>query len=745
MANTILPRLRARTVRAPRAFFALVAVLVSAVAARSAPVIITENNSTRAIAVDAVSRMRDPFSTSSPGLVGSDRRARVVFFVLNLDLLAGEPAKALSADAEDGAGKRYELTVEDVRPVPGFEGLQQVTVLLDPLMENVGDVLVRVSLHGVSSNRARITMGHATAIPSDDVGAVPQPAPQTPPAATPTPTPNQFTGAASSADAVRFLEQASWGPTSAEVARVQAMGFRAWLNEQFNAPTTSPASYTLAPTDTASGCPQTDQTQLSICQRDNYTPWPLSTRFFLNGMYGPDQLRQRVAWALHQTFVVSMIDIPYPAWEGYYVQTLDRNAFGNYRTLLGEMTLNPAMGEYLNMRGNVAANPNENYAREILQLFSVGLYQLNNDGTVKLDAQGRPLPTYDQDTITNFARVFTGWNLAAAKSYTNANGATFAVANYQDPMIVTNANNHDRCAKTLLSGFTLPGVANCTANNTGSVAFANQELSAALDNIFNHPNVGPFIGRQLIQHLVTSNPSPAYVERVARVFNNDCDALYPEGCSNQRGNLRAVVTAVLLDPEARGDVKTDPKYGRLREPAQYLNNMLRAFDAHSAFDQNQQSDGVLGERSSVNFPQVLDQRLYLPPTVFSYYTPQYEVPGTGLTGPAFQILSTTTTLQRANVADRLIYTGVPILNAESGRLRGTALYFTAFEQQASNPDQMVESFNALLMHGTMTAAMKAQVLAAVNAIPTSDSQFARKRARAAAYLVMTAPQYQVQR
>lgn len=738
-----LPRTLPRSTRA----FARAAVfaLALASAASAAPVILTEHNSTRAVAFDALTKLRDPFPITQPGFVGSDRRTRVMLFVLNLELLAGEGANALSADAEDGEGRRYELTVEDVRSVRGFEGLTQITVLLRPEMDNVGDVLLRVNLHGVSSNRARISIGRATQTPADDAGSVPAPAPLVPPAPTPTPSPNPFTGPATQADTVRFLEQATWGPTNAEVARVRQMGFRAWLDEQFSTPTSSPASYTLHPDDSNIGCPQADVSQRNICLRDNYTPFPLSTTFFLNGMYGQDQLRQRVAWALHQIFVVSYLDISRPSYLGYYIQTLDRNAFGNYRTLLGEITLNPGMGEYLNMRGNVRANPNENYAREVLQLFSVGTDELNLDGTPVLDAQGRRVPVYDQDDVTNFARVFTGWNLAPPKTFTNANGQTAQVANFQDPMIVTRASNHDACSKTLLRGQTLPGLPTNCQNGATTAAFADQELVAALDNIFNHPNVGPFIGKQLIQHLVTSNPSPAYVERVARVFNNDCDALYADGCSNQRGSLKAVVRAVLLDPEARGDAKTDPKYGKLREPVQFINNMLRAFDARSINDPNQLSDGVLGERSSINFPAVLDQRIYLPPTVFSYYSPLYEVPGTQLTGPAFEILSTTTTLQRANVADRLIYTGVPILNAESGRLRGTALYFTALEQQAATPAQMVETLNSLLMHNTMTAAMKAQVISAVSAIPTSDAQFARKRARAAAYLVLTAPQYQVQR
>jgi uncharacterized protein (DUF1800 family) len=222
-------------------------------------------------------------------------------------------------------------------------------------------------------------------------------------------------------------------------------------------------------------------------------------------------------------------------------------------------------------------------------------------------------------------------------------------------MIPRGGTNHDFNAKTLLNGLTTPACS--SASGAANIACAQADLTLALDNIFNHPNVGPFIGKQLIQHLVTSNPSPAYVERVAKVFNNDCSGLYPQGCSNVRGNLKLVVQAILLDPEARGDVKTDPAFGKLREPAQYINGFLRAFNVKS-FDKISTSDGVLGSRSTTDFTGTLDQPIFQPSTVFSYYQPGYEVPGTKILGPAFGILSTSTTLRRANDINTLVYTGV---------------------------------------------------------------------------------------
>ena len=692
----------------------------------AAPVILTEATTTRAIAVDAVTKLRDPFPLTTPGFTaGADARTRVMFFVLNLDLLAGEGANALTADAEDSAGRKYVLAVEHVTSVPGFGAVQQVVVRLADGMGDVGDLLVRINLHGVASNRARISVGHSGGGLPDDPGSQPAPAPAVPPAATPTPAPNQYGAAATStADTVRFLEQATWGPTGAEVTRVQSSGLRAYLNEQFNAPVSGYPSMPLYPTDTALGCPS-GATQ-AACLRDNYSMYPLQVKFFQNALSAgaqSDQLRQRVAFALHQIFVVSGRDIPYPAWMAYYLQILDRNAFGNFRNLLQEITLNPAMGEFLNMRGNLRTNPNENYAREILQLFSIGTDELNLDGTPKLDAQGARIPSYTQDTINNFARVFTGWNLAANKQ-TMINGAPVNVFNYQDPMVVSREQNHDTAAKQLLGGLNLP------PNQTSAA-----DLNAALDNIFNHPNTAPFVGRQLIQHLVTSNPSPAYVERVARAFNNDCDALYPDNCANARGDLRAVVRAVLLDPEARGDVKTDPKYGKLREPVQLLTNVLRAFNATS--------DGVIASRSSGgDLPANLDQPVFLPATVFSYYSPGYEVPGAGLLGPAFEILSTSTSLRRANTVNQLIYTGIP---AGANNPTGTQLNFAALDALAGDPARLIDALDALLMHNTLSAGARAAITTALNSIPSTDANFARKRVQAAAYLVATSHQYQVQR
>jgi uncharacterized protein (DUF1800 family) len=615
---------------------------------------------------------------------------------------------------------------------------------------NVGDVLLRLNLHGMSSNRVRIAIGHTGGGPPDDAGAVATPAPQTPPGADPPLVPDPYTGPATDADTVRFLQQASWGPTPAEIARVKAMGFKAYLDEQFNLP---PANVPKGsnfpdltfPTDDSSlqcptSMPSDPNYNQTVCLRDNYTMYQVHRTFFSNALYRDDQLRQRVAFALHQILVVSAnSEVNRPSWMTTYLQALDRNAFGSYKTLLNEITLTPAMGEFLDMRLSTRTNPNENFAREILQLFSIGTDVLNLDGTPQRDAQGVIIPTYSQADVNEFTRVFTGWNFSPAI------GA--GITNYRDPMAPRGGQNHDAGAKTLLNGFSIPSCP--SSNGTANAACARSDMDAVMAHLSDHPNVGPFISKQLIQHLVTSNPSPAYVERVARVFNNDCNGLYPQGCSSTRGNLKFVVQAILLDPEARGDLKTDPNYGKLREPAQFITGFLRAFDVKS-FDKLSTSDGVLGNRSTTDFTGSIDQPIFQPPTVFSYYQPSYEVPGTKILGPAFGILSTTTTLRRANNINTLVFTGVSANTsptpASPDRPRGTSIDIANLEALAGNPIDVVNVLDALLLHGTMNPQMRTSIVTAMNAINDANvTTRNQKRARTAVYLVTTSSQYEIQR
>ncbi|MGQ0762465.1 MAG: DUF1800 domain-containing protein [Acidobacteriota bacterium] len=712
------------------------------------------SSSTRAVALESMTLRAEPFQLTSDGYFGAvDSRTRIALFGTDFEFLQGEGVNALSADAQDAAGNLFSLNVEYVGTVPNFDGVYMVIVRLnDSMPANVGDVLMRLRLHGMASNRVRVAIGQVGGGPPDDFPGVGTPAPATPPgAATPLSLaqyqaqyndPN-FPG---DADIIRFLEQASWGPRGdrTDFNRVRQIGMEAYLNEQFNTAVTNPAKGSNYPdlpfplNDQASACPTTDPNDPSynqaVCNRDNFSVYPTQRNFYSNALYGPDQLRQRVAFALHQILVVGSLEINRPSWMTVYLQSLDRNAFGNYKTLLREVTLTPAMGEYLDMRLSTQNNPNENFAREILQLFAIGTDVLNPDGTPQKDAQGMPLASYTQSDVDQFTKAFTGWNFDAAIA---AN-----ITNWRDPMIPrfqATIPQHDTTVKNLF-GTPLNGC-------PGAVGAANQtcaqnELTAAIDAIYNHSNVGPFVSKQLIQHLVTSNPSPAYVARVATVFNNN---------RTNPTQMREVIRAILLDPEARGDVKSDPHYGKLREPAQYIAGFLRAFNGKS-FDKTSTSDGVLGNRSSTDFAGTLDQPIFQPPTVFSYYQPGYEVPGVKILGPAFGILSTSTTLRRANVINTLIYTGVTSNTTPTpsnpDRPRGTSIDIANLEAIAVNPSdgQIVDTLNSLVLHGTMSTPMRNSIITAMNAITDANlTQRHQKRARAAVYLVMTSSQYDIQR
>jgi uncharacterized protein (DUF1800 family) len=746
----------------PVTFVVLLAITICSLAATTSaatnkkPVLISQSNSTRAIALETITLVGEPFSLNQSIPWGTDNRTRISVFAMNLELLPGEGITAFTSDVQDSTGKLYPMKIEFMgsvpvgRPgqVPTITGVTMFVLRLPDDLGDVGDVLLRLNLHGVASNRVRIAIGHNGGGPADDQGAVPTPAPITlPPPDAPLDANTFISAPISDADAVRFLEQGSWGPTAAEITHLKQVGYLAYLNEQFNLPVTNPGKGSNYPDmvfpldDNAQACPTSVPSDpnynQNVCNRDNFTIYPVQRTFFTNSLYGQDQLRQRVAFALHQILVVSAnSEVNRPSWMTVYLQALDRNAFGSYRTLLQEITLSPAMGEYLDMRLSTRTSPNENFAREILQLFSIGTDTLNPDGTPQRDSQGLPIPSYTQTQVNEFTRAFTGWTFATAI------GA--GITNYRDPMVPRGGTNHDGGAKVLLNN---QAVAACGNNS----ACAISDMNVALDNIFAHQNVGPFISKQLIQHLVTSNPTPAYVERVARVFNNDCNGLFNQGCTGARGNLKFVVQAILLDPEARGNVKDDPNYGKLREPAQYVNGFLRAFNVKS-FDKLQTSDGVLDSRGG-NFTGTLDQPIYQPTTVFSYYQPGYEVPGAKILGPAFGILSTSTTLRRANDINTLVYSGVPANTTtptplSPDRPRGTSIDIANLEAMAVNPNdgQVVDALNTLLLHGTMSTQMRSSIITAMNAINDVNlTTRHQKRARVAVYLVATSSQYDIQR
>jgi uncharacterized protein (DUF1800 family) len=637
--------------------------------------------------------------------------------------------------------------------------------LNDSMTANLGDVLLRLSLHGMSSNRVRTAIGAIGGGPADDPGAVPTPAPAIPPAAIMNPQTiaqfqAQFNNPAfpSDQDLRRFLEQASWGGKGddSDFNHLRAIGIPAYLNEQFTTPTqfndASDPLFLLS-SDYPSSAPYPQFYPASPpapacdanCQRDFYTLYPLQKQFMLNALTQPDQLRQRVSFAFHKFIVVGgqPLNNNQAFWYAPYLQTIDRNSFGNFRTMLFEVTLNPGMGEYLNMRGNSVVSranptPNENYAREIMQLFSIGVDTLNQNGTPVLDAQGNRVPSYDQTTIANLARVFTGWDLGPNKA--SAVDGSLTVANYLDPMVPNgNANRYDIAAKTLLadvnhaSPVVIPACGNCVISGSNNLAntqaYAISSLNTAIDNLFNNPNTGPYVCTQMIHQMVSSNPAPAYVGR--------CSAAFANNGSGVRGDMKAVITAILLDPEARGDVKTDPNYGHLREPVLLMTHLLRAFNASG--------DGVLVTSTPGSFSNTLGQNVFNPPTVFSYFPADFGLPGTSMVGPEFGILDTSTTYARSNFMNTLFLqnTGIPgIPPSGANRPTGTVINYAAYQALAGNPQQLVDALNAKLMHGSMTAAMNANIVAAVTTITSADPA---GRTRTAIYLVASSAQYQVER
>ena len=530
-------------------------------------------------------------------------------------------------------------------------------------------------------------------------------------------------------DVQRLLEQATFGATTGQTASVQGSGIEAYLNQQLNTPMQDYPDLEFWPQTRPATC-------IDACQRDNYTYYQVQRHFFANALSGQDQLRQRVAFGLSQILVTSQVDVPRSAWMRSYQQLLYRNAFGNFRQLLYDMTLHPTMGRFLDMlnsrcqrlatnndpnvcRNGLVSQPNENFGREILQLFSIGTFLLNQDGTRTLDSAGNPIPSYDQKTIEEFARVFTGWVLAPALPGPVDSGAA-TVPNYRDPMVQhkdsqNREDYHDRGQKTLLNGQILP------AGQT-----ASQDLNAAIDNIAFHPNVAPFISKQLIQQLVTSNPSLDYVGRVAAVFT---------GARDSQTQLFEVVKAILLDPEARGDFKdptSQPNYGKLREPVLFITNILRVFNATS--------DGILNSPGGGIGTADMGEDIFNAPSVFNYFPPTARVPGENAVGPEFAIFSSLSSLRRANFANQVIFS--TIAPAPPNRPLGTSIDLSPFDPLAANPDQLLDTLDNLLLHGSMSAEMRQNIKTAVSAIAVTNP---RLRARTAVYLIATSSQFQVQR
>jgi uncharacterized protein (DUF1800 family) len=522
--------------------------------------------------------------------------------------------------------------------------------------------------------------------------------------------------------ASRFLMQASFGPTPEAIEQVRNLGYASWIDQQLTLPPSLLQPYIRRIKADAAG-PRADKTY-NYNTVDQYVHGNnVTTPFARAAVAGEDQLRQRMAFALSQILVVSRRDAQLEekaeAMTNYY-DTLVRNALGNYGDLLREVTFHPAMGWYLSSAGNQKADPaiprypDENYAREIMQLFTIGLWELNPDGTRKLDLQGEPIPTYDNGDITELARVFTGMYFASPYGW---GGGGWADEHYTLPMVMY-ADRHDFGSKRLPMGFVVP-------EREPSEANGMQDIKDAVDSLFHHPNTPPFICRQLIQFLVTDNPSPGYVERVQDVFVNDG--------SGVRGNLGAVAKAILLDPEAR-NLPLSPSFGKVREPVirtMHLGRIMNLAEAHPDF---------VWWNWTENFYNLALQEPMNAPSVFNFYTPVYQAPGeirqSGLVSPGFQIINTYSAVSFPNLLWDYLHDGF-----KSAWSWEYPLDYRRSLLASEDPAALIDQIDLLVCAGNLSARTRGILLNALN-----HPELGRKeRIALALWTAMNSPEGVIQR
>lgn len=526
------------------------------------------------------------------------------------------------------------------------------------------------------------------------------PTPTPPPVVTPPPAIEP----PSAIQASRFLAQASMGATREQIAKVQSMGYAAWLEEQFALPSSGARWDWLIAGGYGALTNKNSEAGADACQ-------------WRKLLLAPDTLRQRVTLALSEILVAAVAGFVGSGWKAFsaaaYLDILEANAFGNYRTLLQQVSLSAPMGEFLTYRNNAKFNaatgamPDENYAREVMQLFTIGLVQLNLDGTPKLSS-GLPTETYTLDDITGLARVFTGWN------YDLPSGSNTDTPDFKRKPMVLNASRHESGAKAFI-GTTI------AAGTDGA-----NSMTQALDAIFAHANVAPFISRQLIQRLVCSNPSPAYVARVATVFNNDG--------AGAKGNLKAVVKAILLDDEARGAARlADPAFGKLREPILRFTAWGRAFKASSPSDA-----WAIGNTSDPGTR--LGQSPLRSGSVFNFFRPGYVPPNSaignaGMVAPEFQITNESTVVGYVNYMQNVISKGV-------GDVKGD---YSALLPLADTAQALLDELNLLMAAGQLSVATVALIKGGLDSMPAGTDAARLNRIYAALVMVMAAPEFIVQK
>lgn len=543
-------------------------------------------------------------------------------------------------------------------------------------------------------------------------------------------------------EAQRFLTQATFGPRNFDVDTLVASGYSTWIDTQFA--TTSSLTYKAYWDTRNAEIKKINPIAGALTDEINHMFWK-------KAVAGPDQLRQRMALALSEIFVISLQDgcgANHQQGSASYFDMLNKNAFGKYRDLLEAVALHPVMGCFLSHLRNQKEDlvtgrvPDENFAREVMQLFSIGLVQLNADGTVKKSASGQPIETYNADDVAGLAKVFTGWGFdcpdypsdSCFKYGTRASDGT-AYPERWTMQMRPYPKYHSTSEKRFL-GAVIPA-------QTQAAPAAS--LKVALDTLANHPNVGPFIGKQLIQRFVTSNPSPAYVQRVATAFKNS------------DGDLKVVIKTILLDPEARQAPTSASGQGKVREPLLRVSALLRAYGA----DSDTGSFLVWSTHDS----NLLGQAALHSPTVFNYFRPGYTPPNSessrnGLVAPELQIAHETTAAAYVNYVKDIVLDG---MGAKGYDNRGTRKDIQLEFQRntasstlalAKKPADLVQDVNLRLMYGTMPAALKAEITDAVTSIyigsttnqsAADSAETARRRVMAAILLTMASPDFQVQK
>ncbi len=542
--------------------------------------------------------------------------------------------------------------------------------------------------------------------------------------------------------AFRLLQQATFGPTEAGVTEAMQQGPRRWLAAQFAMPT---STYGYRDRDAIhrwndknSGyCDQfpANTPARDNCWRDWYGTDLIKLDFFKQASLGTDQLRQRVGFALSQITVVSAVEVQGLYGMADYYQMLREKAFTNYRDVLLSVAMHPVMGEYLNMVNNNASDPNENFARELLQLFSIGTCELNGDGTLK---GGNCVATYNNDLVRQYAYALTGWTFPAGGVNPWCNPkCDWKNPTYLKGSMVPVSEQHDKQARTLLSGV------NLSAGHSPM-----QAMNAVVDSLMAHPNIAPFISKQMIQFLVTSNPSAAYVARVASAFNSGKFESFGVG---QKGDLKALIAAILLDDEARSDASAqNASGGKLREPIIMMISAVRALNGYTD-----------GERmGQYGWGSALSQSLFNSPSVFNYYTPDYPLPAQpGMVAPQFQLLNANTSIGWSNFSNDLIYwwynkgDGVAAKSDMLGTT-GTKVSYAAWEKDAEDTSKLINRLDKLFTGGALSGAAKTAIASALDVYSSQDTwltdannatSWQRERVRTAAYLLIASPHFQIQR